>query len=76
VALALMNSVGFIANTAQTASSLHGLVLLMSLLPAGIGVLSMVILMFYPLHERKMAEIEVELKKRRAADGAESTVAA
>ncbi len=76
VALALMNSVGFIANTAQTASSLHGLVLLMSLLPAGIGVLSMAILMFYPLHERKMAEIEVELKKRRAADGAESTVAA
>jgi glycoside/pentoside/hexuronide:cation symporter, GPH family len=62
VALALMNSVGFVANTAQTASSLHGLVLLMSLLPAGIGVVSMVILMFYPLHERKMARSRSSLR--------------
>jgi GPH family glycoside/pentoside/hexuronide:cation symporter len=76
VALALMSSVGFVANTAQTPESLHGLVLLMSILPAGIGIVSMVILMFYPLHEAKMAEIEVELKKRRAADGVESTIPA
>jgi len=66
VALALMNSVGFVANTDQTPSSLHGLVLLMSVLSASIGVVSMVILMFYPLNEHKMAEIEVELKQRRA----------
>lgn len=72
VALGLMNSVGFIANTAQTPASLHGLVLLMSVLSAGIGVLSMVILMFYPLNEHKMAEIEVELKRRRAVNGAEA----
>jgi GPH family glycoside/pentoside/hexuronide:cation symporter len=76
VALALMNSVGFVANTAQTPESLHGLVLLMSILPAAIGIASMVILMFYPLHEGKMAEIEVELKKRRAADGVGSTIPA
>src|SRR5271157_751772 len=76
VALALMNSVGFVANTAQTPGSLHGLVLLMSILPAAIGLVSMVALMFYPLHERKMAEIEVELKKRRAAAGLEAAIPA
>jgi len=70
VALALMNSVGFVANTAQTPSSLHGLVLLMSVLPASIGILSMVILMFYPLNEHRMAAIEVDLKQRRAAAAA------
>ncbi len=75
-ALAILNSAGFVANQAQTPESLHGLVKLMSILPAALGVVSMVILMFYPLHEKKMAEIEVELKKRRAADGVESTVAA
>jgi GPH family glycoside/pentoside/hexuronide:cation symporter len=72
VALALMNSVGFVANTEQTPRSLHGLVLLMSVLSASIGVVSMVILMFYPLNEHKMAEIEVELKQRRAEAAAEA----
>jgi Na+/melibiose symporter-like transporter len=32
----------------------------------------MVILMFYPLNEHKMAEIEVELKQRRAEAAAEA----
>jgi len=70
IALALMNSVGFVANTAQTPKSLHGLVLLMSVLPAAIGIVSILILLFYPLNEARMSEIETELKKRRAADAA------
>jgi len=76
VALALMNSVGFKANVAQTPESLHGLVLLMSVLPAALGIVSLAILAFYPLNEGRMAVIETELKKRRAADRAEAAASA
>jgi GPH family glycoside/pentoside/hexuronide:cation symporter len=69
VALALMQSVGFIANTVQTPQSLHGLVLLMSVIPAGLGVVSILILLFYPLNETKVLQIESDLKARRAAIG-------
>jgi GPH family glycoside/pentoside/hexuronide:cation symporter len=75
VALALMNSVGFVANTAQTPRSLHGLVLLMSVLPAALGIVSLIILAFYPLNEGRMSVIETELKKRRASDRAEAAAA-
>ncbi|MFO1449315.1 MAG: MFS transporter [Opitutaceae bacterium] len=67
VALALMQSVGFVANVEQTAASRHGLVLLMSVIPASIGILSVVIVLFYPLNERKVSQIEADLKARRAA---------
>ena len=66
-ALAVLGAMGYVANVAQTPATIHGLVMLVSVLPAGLGILSMVILMFYPLNEHKMAEIEVELKRRRAA---------
>ncbi len=69
VALGLMQSVGFVANTEQTPQSLHGLVLLMSVIPAALGIASIVILFFYPLNEAKITAIENELKVRRAAAG-------
>jgi GPH family glycoside/pentoside/hexuronide:cation symporter len=74
VALALMQSVGFVANTEQTPGSLHGLVLLMSVIPAALGIVSIVIVLFYPLNEAKVSQIESDLKARRAALG-ESVVA-
>ena len=76
VALALMNSVGFVANTAQTPQSLHGLVLLMSVLPASLGVVSLIVLAFYPLNEGRMVVISNELRKRRAADVAKEAALA
>lgn len=69
VALWLMASVGFQANVEQTPESLHGLVKLMSIFPAAFGVLAIVIILFYPLNEKKMHEIETELKARRDAIG-------
>jgi GPH family glycoside/pentoside/hexuronide:cation symporter len=70
VSLILMNSVGFIANQAQTPESLNGLVRLMSIFPAALGVLSLLILMlFYPLNEAMMSRISHDLKLRREADG-------
>ncbi|MBK9989708.1 MAG: hypothetical protein IPP19_02950 [Verrucomicrobia bacterium] len=45
----------------------------MSLIPAGIGIVSVIILVvFYPLSEAKVAQISAELKSRRAA-AAENT---
>ncbi len=70
VALALMQSVGFVANASQTPASLRGLLLLMSLIPASIGVVSMAFVLSYPLNEAKMALIASDLKERRAADEA------
>jgi len=76
VALGLMASVGFKANTAQTPESLHGLVLLMSVIPAALGVVSAVIVLFYPLNETKVAQIEADLKARRAAEPPQPAAAA
>ena len=70
VALALMQSVGFVANTVQTQASLHGLVLLMSVLPASLGILSLLIVLFYPLNEARMARIAGDLKERRGLEAA------
>lgn len=70
VALALMQSVGFVANTAQTPGSLHGLVLLMSVIPASLGALSVVLVLFYPLNEARLSRITSELKERRALEAA------
>jgi len=69
--LILLNSVGFVANQAQTPSSLKGLVKLMSVYPAAIGIVSLMILMFlYPLNEKRMSAIAADLRVRRAADAA------
>lgn len=67
VALGLMQSVGFVANVEQTPRSLHGLVLLMSVIPASIGMLAVVLILFYPLYEAKVSRMASDLKARRAA---------
>lgn len=70
LSLIMLNGVGFIANQAQTPEALNGLVKLMSIFPAAFGLLSILIfLVFYPLNEKKIAEIGAELAARRAASG-------
>jgi GPH family glycoside/pentoside/hexuronide:cation symporter len=73
LALALMQAWGFVANTAQTTMSQHGLVLLMSVLPAVFAVVALAFVVFYPLSEAKMVQIASDLKKRRSDDLAEAT---
>jgi GPH family glycoside/pentoside/hexuronide:cation symporter len=71
LSLIMLNGVGFVANQVQTPDALHGLVKLMSIFPAACGVLSILILViFYPLNETKVAQIAADLKSRRAAEGA------
>lgn len=67
VALTLMSQVGFEPNAAQSMDSLKGLILLFSLIPAGFGILAMIIIFFYPLNDTKVDQIVKELGERRAA---------
>ena len=69
VALTLMSSVGFVPNETQSPDSLDALTLLFSLIPAAFGVLSACLLLLYPLNDKRVAEIESELKLRRISSG-------
>jgi glycoside/pentoside/hexuronide:cation symporter, GPH family len=71
ITLILMHFLGFVANQVQTDRSLHGVIQLMSIFPAGVGVLSLLLVAFlYPLNEKRMSEIAADLRTRRAADAA------
>jgi GPH family glycoside/pentoside/hexuronide:cation symporter len=65
VALTLMSQVGFKPNQEQTPESLRGLLLLFSVIPAAVGVLSMFILSLYPLGDKRVQQISADLEKRR-----------
>lgn len=65
IALNLMSSLGFQPNVTQSPESLRGLLLLFSLIPAGMGVISIAILLSYPLNDKRVEEIEGELIERR-----------
>lgn len=49
----------------QTPEALTGLNALMSIIPAAIAVIAMIIIRFYPLTSSRMSEIEADLKARR-----------
>ena len=69
VALTLMSQVGFEPNQVQSSESLNGLILLFTLIPAALGIVSMAICFTYPLNDNRVAEIEGELKQRRKENG-------
>jgi GPH family glycoside/pentoside/hexuronide:cation symporter len=69
LALWLMGKFGFVANETQSTESLKGLVLLFSIIPAILGVISIAISFFYPLTDKRVAKIEEELLERKAASG-------
>ncbi|MEM8678486.1 MAG: MFS transporter [Planctomycetota bacterium] len=73
VALQLMASVGFTANEDQAPESLRGMVLLFSLIPAGFGVVSILIATTYPLGEPMMDTITNEIKRRRETENSAPT---
>lgn len=69
IAFRMLSSTGFEANTTPTEEVKDGMIMLMSLAPAALGILSIVIFWFYPLNDEKMAVIEGELRDRRRAAG-------
>jgi glycoside/pentoside/hexuronide:cation symporter, GPH family len=64
-ALQLLDMVGFQANLAPSDDVKQGLVWLVSLLPVVFGVISIVLMIFYPLGEARMKEIGEDLARRR-----------
>jgi glycoside/pentoside/hexuronide:cation symporter, GPH family len=58
---------GYVANVAQTATSILGITLAFSCYPAIFAGLKALMLYIYPLDKRKVDEIERALKERRAA---------
>ncbi|TVQ90169.1 MAG: MFS transporter [Bacteroidetes bacterium] len=65
IALTLMAGIGFEPNVDQSPDSLRGIVLLFSLIPAMIGIVSLLIYFVYPLSESKVEQMTAELEIRR-----------
>ncbi len=72
VAAWLLAFYGFKANVAQTESSIFGIRMMVSLLPAAASVLTAVVAIFYGLNAKMEKLIADELKERRAAAEAAS----
>jgi GPH family glycoside/pentoside/hexuronide:cation symporter len=64
-AFKLLQYVGFIANELPSDAVKASLVKLMSIYPAALGLASIAIFLSYPLNEKRMAEINLELSERR-----------
>jgi GPH family glycoside/pentoside/hexuronide:cation symporter len=66
----ILASTGFVANVAQNVDVQNGLKAMMSVIPVAIGVVSLIILLFYKLDEGTMAKIKADLDERRKASEA------
>jgi glycoside/pentoside/hexuronide:cation symporter, GPH family len=66
----VFTALGYVANTAQTAQSQRGIVLMISIIPAAFAFLAVAVMLFYKLDNQQMAEIRVELARRKAAEQA------
>lgn len=62
----LMKASGYIPDSVLTAEATRGLLMTNTLIPGAFGLLAVVALLFYPLNERRLTEIETDLKARRA----------
>ena len=70
----ILATTGFVANVVQNIDVLNGLKAMMSVIPVGIGVVALIILMFfYKLDETTMAKVKAELEERRKASGQAAT---
>src|SRR5690606_33948014 len=61
IALQLMDFSRFQANVTPTGEVKQSIVSLMSLYPAALGILSMIVFAFYPLSDRRVEELNEEL---------------
>lgn len=68
--LYILGFYSFQANVEQTAETLHGINLLVSMIPAACCIVAAAIMILYPLNVRRMREIEEGLAARRAQEGA------
>lgn len=59
-------SLGYVANKAQTGASQEGILLLMSIVPGALAILSAVIMAAYNLNDKRLADVQAELTSRKA----------
>jgi glycoside/pentoside/hexuronide:cation symporter, GPH family len=62
----LLGYFGYAAEVEQTPRALHGITVLFSVLPAGFALLSGFAILFYPLGEAQVKQIEADLAARKA----------
>lgn len=67
VVMGILSFFGFEANEAQTETSITGIRMSLSVVPAVIAMVSAVLLIFYKLDDATVKQIETELGKRREA---------
>jgi len=60
----ILSLFGFIANEVQSDQSINGIRLMFSIFPAALAMAGVVAVLFYPLRDTKVKEIEAELNKR------------
>ena len=61
----LLSYYNYVPNETQSAEALNGIVLLFSVYPAIFGIIGGLLMIMYPLTNKKMIEIEEDLTKRR-----------
>lgn len=71
----LLTAVGYQPNVEATPEVKHGLVLMMSLIPAASGIIAIAVMSVYRLDRKKMTEISEVLKERRDASATAQTLA-
>ena len=62
----LLTYFGYIANVEQSAESSHGILLMFSIIPGVLTILSGIVLFWYPLRDDEVDKIAAELEERRA----------
>jgi GPH family glycoside/pentoside/hexuronide:cation symporter len=61
---------GFVANTEQTPEALMGIRVMFCFIPGAFAIANGIVLLFYPITEEHVLEMEKELERRREAPGA------
>lgn len=61
----VLAALGYVANQEQAPDSVHGIVLLISLIPGVFALISVLVLKLYTLSDEKLLSIQTELKQRR-----------
>ena len=62
----LLGSFGFIANVEQTDTSLLGIRLMFTVVPACLATMNALVLIFYSLSDRQVGQIEIDLQQRKS----------
>jgi GPH family glycoside/pentoside/hexuronide:cation symporter len=66
--LKLLDVFGYVANQPQTPEAIRGIKLLFSLIPAAFILVCGLTLFFYPVNNKLLAKIEVDLKERKSRE--------